>query len=73
MVTRPPETCTVDPLGKLIGEPASAILAANALLLSGARSLRWVSKESAVTMDFQPDRLNVALSRRNRVKRFTCG
>lgn len=68
-----PALCDVRRLKVLVGRPASAVAAAEALQLSGARTIRWVEPGAAVTMDYRPDRLNVVLTGRKRVKRFTCG
>ena len=65
--------CDVARLKVLVGRPASAVAAAEALRLSGARTIRWVGQDSAVTMDYRPDRLNVLLTGEKMVKRFTCG
>jgi Peptidase inhibitor I78 family len=68
-----PALCDVKRLKVLVGRPASAVAAAEALQLSGARTIRWVGPDSAVTMDYRPDRLNVLLTGDKKVKRFTCG
>lgn len=68
-----PSLCDVSRLKVLVGRPASAVAASEALHLSGARTIRWIEPKSAVTMDFQPDRLNVVLGGNKRVRRFTCG
>ena len=66
-------TCSVQGLGELVGRRASQSLGAEALRLSGARSLRWIRPGDAVTMDYRPDRLNVNLDAQGRVDRFACG
>ena len=68
-----PASCDVTRLKVLVGRPASAVAAAEALQLSGARTIRWVAPGTAVTMDYRPDRLNVQLTGSKKVKRFTCG
>ena len=65
--------CKVDLLKVLVGRPGSAVLAAQALDLSGAHSVRWMHPGDMVTMDFRPDRLNIKLTRANLVKSFACG
>jgi hypothetical protein len=65
--------CRLDTLKVLEGRPGSAVVAAQALQLSGARTIRWMHPGDAVTMDFQPDRLNIKLTRSNIVRRFACG
>jgi hypothetical protein len=39
---------------------------------SGARTLRWIAPDTAVTMDFRQDRLNVYVDSKGRIERFTC-
>jgi hypothetical protein len=65
--------CDLAPLKALIGQPASAGLGADALRLSGARTLRWKPPGAIVTMDYRPDRLNVSLDEHNRATAFDCG
>ena len=69
----PEGQCDASTLTALVGRPASAELAAEALARSGARSLRWIQPGMAVTMDYRLDRLNIDLDSSNRVKRFHCG
>ena len=66
-------TCKLDTLKVLEGRPGSAVVAAQALQLSGARSIRWMHPGDMVTMDFRPDRLNIKLTKSNIVKSFACG
>ena len=65
--------CELEPLKPLIGQTGTSELAAEALRLSGARSLRWKSPGSMVTMDYRPDRLNVSIDGTSRVTAFDCG
>lgn len=65
--------CRLDLLKVLEGRPGSAVLAAQALQLSGARTVRWMHPGDMVTMDLQPDRLNIKLTKSNIVKSFACG
>ena len=69
----PGGACRLDLLKVLEGRPGSAVLAAQALDLSGARVVRWMRPGDAVTMDFRADRLNIKLTRANIVKTFACG
>ena len=57
----------------LIGRAASAELGAEALRLTGSRSLRWIRPGDIVTMEYREDRLNIHLDARNRVARLQCG
>jgi hypothetical protein len=65
--------CKADGLGELVGKPGSSELAAQALRLSGAATLRWIQPGMAVTMDFRQDRLDLHLDDKNNVTRITCG
>ncbi|RIA45848.1 peptidase inhibitor I78 family protein [Hephaestia caeni] len=65
--------CNADGLTDLVGQPAGADLGATALERSGARTLRWIQPNTAVTMDFRVDRLNIMLDDKNVVTSFTCG
>lgn len=68
-----PGLCNTSRLKVLVGRPASAVAASEALHLSGARTIRWIGRNSVVTMDYQADRLNVVLTGSKKVRRFTCG
>lgn len=79
----PPETypvrgdsghvCNVGKAKTLVGRRRSARVEAEALLLTGAASLRWIAPNTMVTMDYRPDRLNLHLDRRGRILRINCG
>ena len=66
-------TCAEARAQTLVGRPASAELGAEALRLTGSRSLRWIRPGDAVTMDYREDRLNIHLGPQNRVTRLACG
>lgn len=57
----------------LVGRAASSELGAEALRLTGARTIRWIQPDQAVTMDYRMDRLNIELDARNRVTAIRCG
>lgn len=65
--------CKAEPVQDRIGQPPTAELGAELLRLSGARSLRWGPPDSAWTMDFRPDRLNVRYDRAMRITEISCG
>jgi hypothetical protein len=71
----PPATgqCRTEALGQFAGLAASKELGARMLTATGAKTLRWVPKGSAVTMDFSPYRLTILLDEYNRVERASCG
>jgi hypothetical protein len=64
--------CNADSLGDLVGKRASDARADVMQTRSGARTLRWIAPNTAVTMDFQSDRLNVYVDAKGRIERFTC-
>lgn len=65
--------CDAAPLGNLVGRPFTDALRADALRRSGARTARVIQPGDVVTMDYRGDRLNINLTARNQVERFTCG
>ena len=58
---------------KLAGRARSAELGAEALRLSGARTVRWIPPGAMVTMDYREDRLNLHLDGKGKVVRVACG
>lgn len=65
--------CNAGPGQALIGQRASADTGARSLSLTGARTLRWGPPDSAFTMDYSPDRVNVMYDRQMRITAVTCG
>jgi hypothetical protein len=65
--------CDAGRARSLVGREATGALGAEALRLSGARSIRWIPPGAMVTMDYREDRLNIELDGRNRVTRLRCG
>lgn len=68
-----PANCQGEALAQFVGQPASQDLGERMLRASGARTIRWVPKGGAVTMDFNPTRLTVQLDASNRVETANCG
>jgi hypothetical protein len=64
--------CNADSLGDLVGKRASDARADVMQTRSGARTLRGIAPNTAVTMDFRSDRLNVYVDAKGRIERFTC-
>lgn len=74
----PPEAipgveCNVEKLGGLTGKAKSAEVESEALRLSGAKSVRWLAPDSAATMDFRPDRLNLNTDAEGKIVSARCG
>ena len=68
----PAGTCTKDGLATLIGKTRSEAVAAEALRISGAKTLRWIEPGMAVTMDYREDRLNLHLDAQGKIERTGC-
>lgn len=69
----PEGACDASGLQDHIGHTATAESGAILLRESGARTLRWIPPDSAVTMDYRPDRLNVGYDRDMKITRISCG
>lgn len=69
----PPGECAAEPARLLEGKVFDADIRAQAQSLSGARSVRVIRPGQAVTMDFNPFRLNIELDASDRVLRVRCG
>jgi hypothetical protein len=69
----PPGTCHNEALAQFAGQAASQDLGTQMLRASGARTIRWVAKDSMVTMEFSPERVTVYLDGTNKVERASCG
>ncbi len=65
--------CSAEHLDSVIGKPRSEPLGAEALRLSGAKHLRWITPGMMVTMDFRTDRLNLNVGANGKVLSAKCG
>ena len=65
--------CDASGLQEHVGHKASAESGAILLKLSGAKTLRWGPPDSAWTMDYRTDRLNVSYDREMTITRIACG
>lgn len=65
--------CRQDGLERFVGQIASTELGTRMLAASGARLLRWVPPDTAVTMDYSPQRLTVSYDMAMRIERLSCG
>ena len=66
------QQCEASKARGLIGKKRSKKLGADALRRSGARTLRWITPGTMITMDLRQDRLNITLDARNRITKLTC-
>lgn len=75
--TAPPATaqgpCKNDGLDRFTGQKATAELGAELLKASGATTLRWGGPNTAMTMDFRPDRLTVSYDDQMIITSARCG
>lgn len=69
----PPATCTDTSLSRFVGTKATPASGADLLKTSGARNLRWVGPDMAVTMDYRPDRLTVSYDKDMVILSARCG
>ncbi len=65
--------CDVAKVRVFVGALGTADLGRAALHRSGARTIRWITPGTAVTMDYRRDRLNIRLDLRNFVTGIDCG
>ena len=56
----------------LIGRERSEAAGAEAMRLSGAKTLRWLEPDSMYTQDFREDRLNIDVDASGRITRVRC-
>ena len=73
-MARPVEyRCDAAPVRELVGQTATQDLGEQVLRASGAKTLRWGPPDSAWTMDYREDRVNVKYDRDMTVTAVTCG
>ena len=68
-----PAECDETMTAEFIGQRATTELGARLLQITGARTLRWAPPNSALTMDFRPDRLTVSYDQNYAIDRIACG
>jgi hypothetical protein len=66
-------TCDAAKVQSMIGQVATQALGGEAVRTAGARTMRWIAPDSAYTMDYRTDRLNVHVDARNRITKINCG
>ncbi len=69
----PAGTCSSNGLDRFIGQSATADTEAQMKAASGAKVVRMVGPDMAVTMDFRPDRLTVRYDANRRIISAACG
>lgn len=65
--------CNADPAQYHIGHDATQAMGTAILKDSGARTLRWGPPNSAWTMDYREDRVNVRYDEAMKITGITCG
>ena len=66
-------SCAAESVQYAIGQKTSAELGSKLVKESGSRTLRWMPPRSAATMDYRPDRLNIAYNDDMVITRVNCG
>lgn len=66
-------SCKAEPVQSYVGQRADQAAGAAILKASGARSLRWGPPDTAWTMDFREDRVNVQYDANLIIERVSCG
>jgi hypothetical protein len=66
-------TCNAGPAQYHIGHDATQAMGEAIVKDSGARSLRWGPPNSAWTMDYREDRVNVRYDEKMKITDITCG
>ncbi|MEH3106234.1 MAG: I78 family peptidase inhibitor [Sphingomonas fennica] len=65
--------CDAKPAQRLLGRAGTSELAAEALKLSRADTLRWLLPDQIVTMEYVAGRLNIEVDSRRVVLAIRCG
>ena len=65
--------CDASAVQSFVGQQATEQTGAQILAQSGARSLRWGAPNSAWTMDFREDRVNVRYDEQMAITTISCG
>jgi hypothetical protein len=66
-------TCDAAKVQSMIGQVATRRSGGEAVRTAGARTMRRIEPDSAYTMDYRPDRLNIHVDARGRVTKINCG
>ena len=69
----PTGACSSNGLDRFVGQPASPESEAQLKAASGAKVVRMVGPDMAVTMDFRPDRLTVRYDANRLIISAACG
>ncbi|MBB3103484.1 I78 family peptidase inhibitor [Azomonas macrocytogenes] len=67
------DTCTAAAVEKLIGRTITVELADEARVQSGASLIQVMGPEDGLSMDYDPQRLNVDVDDNGKIQRINCG
>lgn len=65
--------CNAAKVKKIIGQQRSDAIEAEAKRLTHAKTVRWITPGSGVTMDFRSERLNLSLNEAGKIISGHCG
>ena len=65
--------CNADPAQKLTGQTYSEAIEQEAKELSDSRTVRTLRPGQVITMEYNPERLNLRLDKRNVIETIGCG
>lgn len=65
--------CDADPAQKLVGQNHTERLEQEALSLSGSKSVRTLRPRQVITMEYNPERINLRLDERGIITSVGCG
>lgn len=68
-----PATCDAGKAAQMVGMQATQELGGRIQQLTGASSLRWGPPDTAWTMDYRQDRVNIRYDRNMTITEITCG
>lgn len=68
-----PAKCGADKVQSYVGKDASDAVRASVQKESGAKTIRWITPDMMVTMDYSESRLNAHLSTDGKIGSFKCG
>lgn len=69
----PAGNCSAEASQQYLGQKATLAMGGQLLEETAARRIRWVPPGTAVTMDYQPDRLTVSYDENYVIERISCG
>lgn len=68
-----PDACGASKASAFVGQELTAATRMAIQDRTGASNIRWIAPNTAVTMDYRADRLNVNYNEQNIISSITCG